>query len=340
MSEPAPNITASSEAIAFTRNTLVFDCLALYYTLEEEYASRCLEAGVNACNVTFGAENDWATMVANIENGLEKIEKSSLLSLATCADDIEKAKGEGRLAVIFGTQGSSMVEDQLHRIPLMHRLGMRYFGLAYTGATLLADGCGETRNAGLTFLGKEAIEIVNGLPLILDLSHSGHQARAEATALARVPVCTHSNSYTVNRNDRNTTDETARAIAAKGGVVGICGLPRSVHPEDPTIGHMLDHCDHYRKIIGSDHIGIGLDFTEGYKAAGAVLPASRRWRTFRPDIFGSVEDFLTQSYPRGLATILELPNFTQGLIDRGYSDAEVTAILGGNWMRHFRTFVG
>jgi membrane dipeptidase len=222
----------------------------------------------------------------------------------------------------------------------MHRLGMRYFGLAYTGATLLADGCGETRDAGLTFLGKEAIEVVNGLPLILDLSHSGHTARAEATELARAPVCTHSNAYAVNPNDRNTKDETAKALAAKGGMVGICGLPRSVHNDNPTIGHMLDHCDHYRKLIGAEHIGIGLDFTEAYQASGNVLPESRRWRTYRPDIFGTVDDFLTQTYPKGLQTILELPNFTQGLIDRGYTESEVAGILGGNWLRHFKRFVG
>jgi membrane dipeptidase len=340
MDKPRPNLRASAEAIAFTRKTLVFDCLSLFYVLQDQYAERCLEGGVNACNVTFGAETDWPTMVADTENGLEAIEKSSLLTLATTAADIEKAQSEGKLAVIFGTQGSSMVDDKLHRIPLMHRLGMRYFGLAYTGATLLADGCGELRNAGLTFLGKEAIEIVNNLPLILDISHSGHQARAEAVALARAAVCTHSNSYTVNANDRNTKDETAKAMAAKGGVLGICGLPKSVHPDKPTLEHMLDHCDHYRALVGVEHIGIGLDFTEAYKAAGAVLPASRRWRTYRPDIFGTVDDFLTQSYPEGLGTILELPNFTQGLIDRGYEEHEIAAILGGNWFRHFRTFVG
>lgn len=340
MSAQSPDIRASAEAIAFTRKTLVFDCLSLYYVLEEEYADRCLEAGVNACNVTFGAETDWPSMVANIENGLEKIEKSGNLALATSAADIEKARAQGRLAVILGTQGSSMVEKQLHRIPLMHRLGMRYFGLAYTAATLLADGCGERRDAGVSFLGREAIEIVNGLPLVLDLSHSGHTARAEATELARAPVCTHSNAYAVNANDRNTRNGTARAIAAKGGVLGICGLPKSVHAENPTLEHMLDHCDHYRDLIGWQHIGIGLDFTEGYKAQGRVLPESRRWRTYRPDIFGTVEEFLTQSYPAGLTTILELPNLTQGLIDRGYEEEQIAGILGGNWFRHFERFVG
>ncbi|MEO3429288.1 membrane dipeptidase [Pelagibius sp. CAU 1746] len=340
MSKPQPDLRASSEAIAFTRDHFVFDCLSLFYVLDDEYAERCLQAGVNACNITFGAETDWATMIANIESGLEKVEKSGLLTLATTSADIEKAQADGKLAIIIGTQGSVMVEDKLDRIPIMHRLGMRYFGLAYTGATLLADGCGETRDAGVSFLGKEAIEIVNRLPLILDLSHCGHATRAEATELSRAPVCTHSNAYSINANDRNTKDETAKAIAAKGGVIGICGLPKSVRAKDPEIDHMLDHCDYYRDLIGCDHIGLGLDFTEAYRADGHIMPASRRWRTYRPDIFGTVDEFLTQTYPKGLSTILELPNFTQGLIDRGYSEQQVAAILGGNWLRNFRTFVG
>ncbi len=204
MSDIVPNLYASAEAIAFTKENFVFDCLSLFYVLDDPYAERCLEGGVNACNVTFGAETDWPAMIAAIETGLEKIEKSQLLKLATCAQDIADARAEGRLAVIMGTQGSLMVDKELQRIPIMHRLGMRYFGLAYTAATMLADGCGETRDAGVSFLGREAIDIVNGLPLILDLSHCGHKTREEATELARAPVCTHSNAYSVNANDRNT----------------------------------------------------------------------------------------------------------------------------------------
>ncbi len=340
MSDPKPNIYASAEAIAFTKDTFVFDCLSLFYVLDEAYAARCLEAGVNACNVTFGAETDWPSMITAIETGLEKIEVSQLLKLATSAADIDQAREEGRLAVIMGTQGSLMVDKELERIPIMHRLGLRYFGLAYTAVTLLADGCGETRNAGVSFLGKEAIEIVNGLPLILDLSHCGHATRAEATELARAPVCTHSNAYAVNANDRNTKDETAKAIAAKDGVLGICGLPKSVRNEDPTIQHMLDHCDYYKGLVGHEHIGIGLDFTEAYQATGEIFPESRRWRTYRPDIFGTVDEFFSQTYPTGLSMILELPNFTHGLVERGYAEHEIAAILGGNWLRNFRTYVG
>jgi membrane dipeptidase len=340
MTEIALNLNASAEAIAFTKENFVFDCLSLFYVLDDSYAENCLNAGVNACNVTFGAETEWPAMIASIESGLEKIEKSHLLSLATTSAEIEKANSKGQLAIIMGTQGSLMVDRKLERISIMHRLGMRYFGLAYTAATLLADGCGETRDAGITFLGKEAIKIVNDLPLILDLSHCGHNTRLEATDLARAPVCTHSNAYGLNANDRNTKDDTAKAIAAKNGVVGICGLPKTVNPGTATIEHMLDHCDYYRDLIGFEHIGIGLDLTEAYKISGEIFPESRRWRTYRPDIFGTVDEFFTQSYPIGLTTILELPNFTQGLIDRGYEEHEVAAILGNNWLRNFKNYVG
>ena len=91
------------------------------------------------------------------------------------------------------------------------------FGLAYTGATLFADGCGEKRDAGLSFLGEELIAAVNETPMILDLSHTGHRSRAEAVPLARAPVCTHSNAWHHVPNDRNTRDETVQAIVAKGG---------------------------------------------------------------------------------------------------------------------------
>jgi membrane dipeptidase len=85
-------------------------------------------------------------------------------------------------------------------------------------------------------------------------------------------------------------------------------------------------------------VGLGLDFTEAYQDSNIVLPDSRRWRTLRPDIFGSVDDFMKLKYP--LESIRLLPNFTQGLLDRGYSREQVAIIMGGNWFRAFKDFVG
>jgi membrane dipeptidase len=333
-------LSAGDRAVAFTRDTFVLDALSLYYILDEPYAERCLEGGVNAANVTFAVEENWDETLEAIERGLEKIERHPLLALAVTADEILAARNRGQLAVIMGTQGASMVGTCLWRIGLLWRLGLRFIGLAYTAGNLLADGCGERRNGGLTFLGQEFIAAVNDWPMILDLSHCGHQTRAEAVELSRAPVCTHSNAYAVNPNDRNTKDETANTIADKGGVLGICGLPRSVKAQDPALEDMLEHCDHYRKLIGFEHVGIGLDFTEAYKESGTILPESIRWRTWRPDIFGSVDDFQSQSYPSGLESIRLLPNLTQGLFDRGCTEEQAAAILGGNWLRTFREFIG
>ena len=341
------DLRAGSDALALHRKALVFDCTSLLYTIDEPYASRLKEGGVDAINLTTCSESEsWDDVLRITEQCLDKIEASPILVQATNAAEIKAAKKAGKIAVVLGTQGASMLDTQLWRLEVLHRLGYRYFGLAYTGANVFADGCGELRNAGVSFLGRELISLVNDLNMILDLSHCGHQTRWEAAELAKHPVCTHSNAYTVNPNDRNTKDETIKAIAAKGGVVGTCGLVKSVWPKDQTIEHMLDHLDHVVKLVGHQHAGLGLDFTEGYQDAARAsnqmgnTKKAPKWRTLRPDIFGTVEDFFTVSYPKGLDSIRLLPNFTQGLLDRGYPADQVEAILGRNWLDHFERAVG
>lgn len=334
------DLTASENAIRFTEKTFVLDCLSLVYVLEEPYAQRCLDGGVNAANVTFVTDGDWETTLATLEQTLETIEKSPLLRLALTSEDLVRSQQEGKLGVLLGTQGAAFVEDALWRISFMSRLGLRSIGLAYTAGNLLGDGCGETREGGLTFLGREFVAAVNELPMLLDVSHAGHKERSEVAALATAPVCTHSNAYAVHANDRNTHDETAAAIVAKGGMLGLCGLPKSVADQNPTLSDMIDHCDHYKSTIGAENIGIGLDFTEAYQESGAVLGASRVWRTRRPDIFGTVGEFLTQTYPTGIHSIRLLANLTEELFMRGYSEPEVAGILGGNWLRTFKHTIG
>ena len=338
--QPEPKIFAGDAARKLTHDALVWDCLSLYYILDEFYAQQSLEGGVNVVNCTFGTEDEWETVLRNFELGLQKIEKNPVLKLALCADDILKAKAEGKLAIVVGTQGSSFIEKELYRVELLYRLGLRICGLAYTGGTLHADGCGELRDAGLSFLGRELIDIVNRLPMWLDISHCGHRTRAEAVQLARAPVCTHSNAYGLNPNDRNTKDETAKAIVAKGGMVGVCGLAKTVWPENATLKHIVDHVDYYAKLLGPQNVGFGCDFVAAYKASGQILPASKRWRTLRPDVFGTVEEFLTLSYPEGLSQIRELPNLTQSLLDRKYAEGDIRGIMGGNFFRVFKQWVG
>lgn len=347
------SLVASRETCKLHDDIVVFDGLSLYYILDEPYAERVIRGGVNVTNVTFAVEEDWSSTLKNIEIGLEKIEKHPLLTLARDTGEILKARAEGKLAIVMGTQGATMIDKNLSlytapdtsawqtsfdRLSLMHRLGLRFFGLSYTAANLFADGCGEPRDAGITVLGEELIDAVNELPMILDLSHCGHLTRLEAAKRARAPVCTHSNSYTINPNDRNTKDDAIAEMAGKGGMIGVVGLPRTVHNENATLDAMVDHIDYLVKLAGIDHVGIGMDFTELYQDKKLVLPESRRWRTRRPDIFGSVDDFMNAKYP--VESVVLLPNLTQTMLDRGYPEDQVTALMGGNWMRVFKNFVG
>jgi membrane dipeptidase len=341
---PAANLVADERARRLHQDSLVFDGLAISYVLDEKFTRRCLEDGVSAANVTFALEENWDKTLHTFERHLAKIDKSPLLTLCKTADDVLAAKKKGKLGIVIGTQGASMIEnaDQFWRLETMTRMGLRFLGLAYTTANALGDGCGEKRDAGLTYLGEELISLVNSLPLMLDLSHCGHRTRAEAAALSRAPVCTHSNSDQLRANGRNTTDATVKAMAAKGGVIGVCGLPQSLADDTPTLDDLLNHIDHFVKLVGVDHVGIGMDYVEAYQEQASVVapPSVVYWRTRRPDIFGPLSSFGRQSYPIGVESVRKLPNLTQGLLDRGYSASDVQALLGGSWLRAMRKFCG
>jgi membrane dipeptidase len=336
------HVEASAETRRFHEEIFVFDALSIAYVLEDKYAERTLAGGVDATNVTFALEEDWDTVLRNLDANLTHIEKSPYLKLCLTAEDMLKAKEEGRLGVVVGTQGASMLEDRLWRLEVLTRMGLRIFGLAYTTANPFGDGCGEKRDAGLTYLGEELIALADTLPLMIDLSHCGHRTRAEATVIARAPVCTHSNADGLRRNGRNTEDATVKAMAAKGGVIGVCGLPQSLADGTPTLDDFLDHVDYLTRLVGFEHVGIGIDYVEKYQEQATVVAPSSvvTWRTRRPDIFGPLSSFGRQSYPVGIETVSKLPNLTQGLFDRGYDRMQVAAIMGRSWLAAFRRFCG
>jgi membrane dipeptidase len=144
----------------------------------------------------------------------------------------------------------------------------------------------------------------------------------------------------VTPNDRNKKDEVIGTVVMKGGVIGLNALPRTVSATNATLEGMLDHVDYITKKFGMQALGLGLDYVEGFKKAGHIMPQSVRNRTLRPDIFGSVEDFLNVEYAADLEKIEKLPNLTRGLLARGYSEENVRRILGENWVTALEKFVG
>jgi membrane dipeptidase len=335
-------VTADETTRSFHDATFVFDALSIAYVLDEKYTQRCLAGGVNGTNVTVALEENWDLAMRNLDTYLTKIEKNPLLTLCTTADDLLAAKKKNKLGIVLGTQGASMLDNQLWRLDILVRLGLRFLGLAYTTGNLLGDGCGERRDAGLSYLGEELVAKANELPIMIDLSHCGHRTRAEVAALSRAPVCTHSNAAGLRPNGRNTEDDTITAMFAKGGMIGACGLPQSLSDETPTLDDFLDHIDYLVKLVGVSGVGIGVDYIESYQDQPTVVapPSVVTWRTRRPDIFGPLSAFGRQPYPIGIESVVKLPNLTQGLMDRGYKTQDIAAILGGNWLRTIRQFCG
>ncbi len=331
---------AGEQAQALHRDAFVLDGLTPVYVLDEPYTEGMRAGGIDAGFLSIASEATWDFTLARIESCLTKIERNPLLLLATCAEDMRRARREGKIALMMVTQSAEMIGDQLNRLGILYRLGLRVLGLAYTFANPYGDGCGERRNAGLTFLGRDLVAAVNELPMMLDLSHAGARTSFEAAELARAPCVTHSNAFTVVANDRNKHDDTLRIVAQKAGVIGLCALPRSVRHPDPTLADMMVHLDYMLSLMGERAVGLGLDHVEGFKDAGFIMPHSRRNRTLRPDIFGSVQDFLDVPYPAGIETIRQAPNVTQAMLDRGYSEARIRAVLGENWLAAIERHIG
>jgi membrane dipeptidase len=322
------------------RSAIVLDGLTPLYVLDEPYTSALVEGGVSAGFLSIASPQPWDEVLRRTETALTRIEKNPLLVLATCAEDIRRAKREGRIALVLITQAMDMIEKDPQRVRVLYRLGFRIVGVCYTFANLLGCGCGELNDGGVTFLGKDVISAVNELPMMLDVSHAGHKTSLDAVQLARAPVVTHANAYSIASNDRNKKDDVLRIVAEKGGVVGLNALPCTVAAKNPSLSHMLDHADYITGTFGPGSLGLGLDYVVGFKRANQILPQSVRNRTLRPDIFGSVDDFMNQAYAAGLESIDKLPALTEGLVKRGYRDEVVRGILGENWVRAFERFVG
>lgn len=256
------------------------------------------------------------------------------------AADILKAKREKKIGIILGTQDTCMIGPELDRLAQIKKDGVMTVQLTYNNANLSGDGALEPRNAGLTKLGKKTIERIESEKLLLDLSHGGVRTMAEGAAFAKRPlVISHSAARDRFDHPRNTHDLTIRAVADKGGVVGVYFMPFLTADGKPSGADVIAHIEHVARVAGEDHVGIGTD--------NGVLPIvitpkaieeNRKWALERikagiaspgegPDVFP-----LTANY-NSIDRYWRLAN---DLAKRGWSEARLTKLFGGNFLRVYR----
>jgi len=260
------------------------------------------------------------------------------------AEDIKRAKKEGKYGIIMGLQGAvpgGGVNNMEHiaNVKALHTLGLRIYQLSYNYRSVLADGCVEKADAGLSELGRQVVEYCNKIGIVVDLSHVGYTSTMETIEISKQPVIfSHANAYALYPIPRNKKDDQIKALAKKGGVIGVVGYVSCVSAKDePTIEDLLDHLDYIVKLVGPDYVGIGLDYPEHYDI-------SPEWKTLSAEVFspayGKVgitpgHQKMKAMIVKGLSSFAEFPNITRGLVARGYSDKDIEKILGLNFLRVF-----
>ena len=259
------------------------------------------------------------------------------LKLIEKASDIAACKREGRLGIILGTQDTAMVGPALERLAEMRKGGVRCVQLTYNLANLSGDGSIEPRNVGLTNLGRDTIRRIEAEKLLLDLSHGGAHTIEEAIAFAKRPLTiSHTGARAITDHPRNTSDASIRAVADKGGVVGVYFMPYLAKDMHTSASMLLDHVDHIAKVAGEDHVSIGTDGGvlpvvidaaameharkdyEQRHAAGIAAPGEG------PDVFPLVRDY---------NSIDKLERLGSDLMKRGWTTVRVEKLLGLNLVR-------
>jgi membrane dipeptidase len=283
----------------------------------------------------------WGDYLKSIDEKKDEIAANpDRLLLVRTAADILKAKRERKLAILIGTQDTSMVGPDLDRLAQLKKDGVMTVQLTYNNRNLCGDGALEPGNAGLSKLGRATIERIEAEKLLLDLSHGGARTMAEAAQHAkRPPVISHTAARTLTDHPRNTADDTIRAVADKGGVVGVYFMPFLTLDSQPKGSDLVRHIEHVANLAGEDHVGIGTD--------NGVLPLAvdeqarklnRQWAMERakagiaapgegPDVFPMVADYNSIDRYRRLA---------EALGRRGWSASRLEKLFGGNFLRTYR----
>ena len=250
-------------------------------------------------------------------------------------DDIAHAKATGRVGVILSTQGLACVGEDTRRVWALQALGVRIMQLTYNERSAIGCGCMEPNDTGLTRAGQKVVEEMNRLGVVVDLSHAGRRTALDAARHTRAPVIvSHAGVRALNPHVRNVTDELIDAVAATGGVIGLC--PHSIFVERergsrPGIEAFLDHVAYVVERVGIDHVGVGTDNFQ-YDTYVTTFGRAGFERTF-PGFFGGYGP--TEKHAEGFSRWEDWPNLHRSLRRRGL-DAEATRkVLGGNFLRVF-----
>lgn len=324
------------------------------YISAEGYQDHLHRGGVTVGNFTVASRTVYPDATRRVQRFRDQIvAHADDFLLVESADDIDRAKRTNRVGAILGFQDTMPIaptdrmqlNDDTEFLRAFYHMGVRIVQLTYNSLNYVGAGCCERVDPGVSNFGRQLIDGMNQLGILVDLSHCGDETTLEAAHYSDKPVvASHANARSVSNVGRNKTDEQIQAIAETGGLIGISVFPPLVKSDfethevhEATIHEVLDHIDYVVDLVGVDHVGFGSDMNDKALDDG-MTPPYAAYRNFRPehsDVYGSgpIEEY--EPFPRGLHRHTKLRNLARGLVARGYSDGDVQKILGGNFVRVF-----
>lgn len=333
----------TSSAHSFHSDSIVIDAVCPLVSDDPQYLDWYRQGGVTALAPTIGSTENARSTLNRLAKWHRWLREREDLLLVTRGQDIEHARSSQRLGVWFHFQGVEPIEDNLDLVDLYKAAGVGVVQLAYNVRNRVGDGCEEPSDAGLSRFGARLIERLNEARVIVDCSHTGMRTSLDAIACSKAPVIlSHSNVDSVHSSARNVPPVLIEAIAKSGGVIGIAGFPALVASSTaPSLDQFIAHIDAIVAQIGIDHVGLGLDYYPGQAGIASDEVAQRNYDyAVREGLWSKAYPAPPHHYPAGIETPRTLPRLTARLIERGYSEADVRKILGGNWLRVMRAVWG
>ena len=286
------------------------------------------------CIISSDAGWKWQDVVTDLGMRMADLAHQDFVIKGETLADIAEARATGKVAHIFALEASTMIENELDRLDVLYGIGVRQMGIAYSEANMLGSGLKERGDGGLTYFGERAVERMNKLGIAIDISHSGDQTGLDVARASTTPIfITHAGARTVWPTNRMRTDETIRAVAERGGVIGIEAAPHTTlseaHPLH-SLESVMDHFVYCVDLVGLEHVSFGPDTLFGdhvglHHAFSSNLSLGQA--------HGHV-DYTEVEYVDGLENPAEgFHNIIGWLVKHDYSDDEIRAVVGGNTMR-------
>ena len=314
-----------------------------YCNWNEEIFKINRQAKLDAVHVTIAYHEDYDEVQKNIDEWNTYFNKfNELIFHGKSYKDIEKANKENKTAVFFGFQNCSPIEDDINLVEAVHKMGTVFMQLTYNNQSLLATGCYEENDSGVTRMGKEVIKEMNRVGIIVDMSHSAEKSTLDAIEISDKPIAiTHANPSFWHEAKRNKSETLLRELGQSNGMIGLSLYPH--HLSNGTNCTLESFCEMVARtadIMGAEHIGIGSDLCLNQPDSVVDWMRNGTWTKTKDYGEGSKDNAAFPKQPEWFKNATGFDNIENGLQSVGFNKDETNGILGNNWFNFYKNYIG